>query len=166
MFFDGWHGIILVFTMATLGYLALLVMLRLSRKRSLAKMNVFDFVYVVVVGELLAITIMDERIPLVNGLAAVAALILLQVLVSWLTTRSNRVERVINGEPSLELRSGRFLHDAMQAQRITERRILAAVRADGLSDLEPVEAVAPSRATRVRPMLQTARTVLATRWIP
>jgi hypothetical protein len=51
------------------------------------------------------------------------------------------VEHWINGEPSLVLRDGRFLHEEMKAQRITENEILSAVREEGLADLTQVDAV-------------------------
>ncbi len=140
-FFDGWHGPLRVIVLATLGYGALLIMLRASRKRSLSKMNVFDFVYIVVMGELVAIMIMDERVSLLEGLAGVGVLIGLQVFISWLTTKSKSVEHWINGEPSLLLHRGRFLHGEMKTQRITENEILSAVREEGLADLDQVEAV-------------------------
>ena len=68
MFFDGWHGIVRVLVLGVIGYVALIAMLRVSRKRSLSKMNVFDFVYIVVMGELLAITIFDDRVALAEGM--------------------------------------------------------------------------------------------------
>ena len=140
-FFDGWPGVVRVLVLGAAGYAALVVMLRLSRSRTLAQMNVFDFVYVVVMGEILAITIMDDRIPLANGLAGLVLLIGLQALLSWLTTRSHRVEQFVNGEPRLLFRRGQFLRDAMRTQRVTEDEVLAAVREEGVADLDEVEAV-------------------------
>jgi uncharacterized membrane protein YcaP (DUF421 family) len=141
MFFNGWHGIVRVLLLGTLAYVMLITTLRLSRKRSLAQMNVFDFVYVVVIGELVAITILDERVAFAQGMLAIGLLIGLQVLISWLTTRSPTIEHVINGEPTMLMRRGRFLHEQMHAQRITESEVLAAVRLEGVADLEEVEAV-------------------------
>jgi uncharacterized membrane protein YcaP (DUF421 family) len=141
MFFDGWPGIVRVLVLGTLGYAALIVMLRLSRKRTLAQMNAFDFVYIVVMGELLAITIMDDHVSLSRGLVALALLIGLQALISWLTTRSPHIERLINGEPTLLFHRGRFLRDAMRAQRVTEDEILSAAREEGVADMGEVEAV-------------------------
>ena len=130
-----------VLVLGALGYAALVVMLRVSRARTLAQMNVFDFVYVVIMGEILAITIMDDRVSLANGVTALALLIGLQALISWLTTRSHRIERVVNGEPALVFHHGQFLRDAMGAQRVTEDEVLAAMREEGVADLAVVEAV-------------------------
>jgi len=141
MFFSGWHAIVEVLVLGVLGYGALIFMLRMARKRTLAQMNVFDFVFVVMMGEILAMTIMSEEIPLAKGLTALALLIALQGLLSWLTTTSTAVEHVINGEPTLLLHRGRFLHDALRAQRVTEAEVLAAAREEGIADLEEVEAV-------------------------
>ncbi len=141
MFFNDWHDIVRVLVVGTLGYVGLIVMLRVSRKRTLAQMNVFDFVYVVVMGELLATTILDDHVPLAMGLSALALLIALQALISWLTTKSTGVEHVINGPPTLLFHRGRFVKDALQAQRVTESEVLAAVREEGVADLDDVEAV-------------------------
>jgi len=75
MFFDGWHGIVEVLVLGVIGYAALIMMLRAARKRTLAQMKVFDFVFVVMMGEILAMTIMSDEIPLAKGLTALALLI-------------------------------------------------------------------------------------------
>ena len=141
MFFDGWRGIARVLVLGTIGYAVLILILRLSRKRTLAQMNVFDFVSIVVMGELLAISIVSDEIPLTKGLAALALIVALQMIVSWLTTRSKKVEHLLNGEPALLYHRGRFLHDAMRAQRVTESEVLAAARLAGVADLADAEAV-------------------------
>ena len=141
MFFDGWDGVVRSAVLAAAGYVALLVMLRVSRKRTLAQMNAYDFLYVVIVGEMLAITVLDHDVSLAAGLMAIAVLMMIQVFISWLTARSATAERIVNGEPTLLLRHGRFLSEAMQKQRVTEEDVLSAVREEGVADLEQVEAV-------------------------
>ena len=141
MFFDGWHGVARVAVLALTGYAALIVMLRLSSKRTLAEMNVFDFVYVVVVGDLLAIMILDESVSLAEGMLGIVVLISIKVFLGWLTTRSRTAEHLINGEPTLLMHRGRFLQDAMRSQRVTESEIRASVREQGVADLADVEAV-------------------------
>ncbi|MFN2565969.1 MAG: DUF421 domain-containing protein [Gemmatimonadaceae bacterium] len=141
MFTHGWHDVIRVLVLGPIGYFALILMLRVSRKRTLAQMNVFDFVYIVVMGEILATTIVSDHVPLLRGLLALALLIGFQVLLSWLTTRSAAVEHFINGKPTLLFHRGRFLRDSMRAQRVTEEEVLAAVRVEGVADLGEVEAV-------------------------
>ncbi len=141
MFFDGWRSIARVLVVGTIGYAALILILRLSRKRTLAHMNVFDFVCIVVVGELLAISIVSHEVPLAAGLVAVTLIVGLQASLSWLTTRSKGVEHFVNGEPALLYHQGRFLRGSMRKQRVTESEVLAAARLAGMADLADVDAV-------------------------
>jgi len=141
IFFRDWEGLVRVAVLGPVGYFALIVMLRLSRNRTLAQMNIFDFVYVVVIGNLFGTTVLVAEVPLVMGLLAVGLMIGLQVLVSWLTTKSATLEHAFNGEPALLYHRGRFLRETMRTQRVTEEEVLAAARMQGVADLHDVEAV-------------------------
>lgn len=44
MFYDDWSGLVRVVVVGTCAYLALVALLRISGKRTLAKLNAFDFV--------------------------------------------------------------------------------------------------------------------------
>src|SRR5207237_896288 len=118
-----------------------IILLRLSGKRTLTKLNVFDFVFVVALGSTLATTILSEDVTLASGMMACFTLLALQYLISWTTNRSRRVENFINGQPSLLFQEGKFLKPAMRRHRITESEIMAAIRGRGLSELEEVHAV-------------------------
>jgi uncharacterized membrane protein YcaP (DUF421 family) len=139
--FEGWPGVVSAFTLAVLGYASLLFLIRVAGKRTIAKMNVFDFVVVVALGSTVANTALSSNIVLAEGFAAFVALIGLQYLFSILTIRSSWLNHMINGEPSLLLCRGTMLRGAMRKQRVTEEEVLAAVRAASVADLAEVEAV-------------------------
>src|SRR4051812_12836404 len=102
-FFDGWYNIGRTLTLSVLGFLALMIMMRVSGKRTLSKLNVFDFVFVVAVGSLLAATIIEKDVTLVEGTLSLATLIAIQVLLAKLAVYSPTAERIINGAPTLLL---------------------------------------------------------------
>jgi uncharacterized membrane protein YcaP (DUF421 family) len=107
----------------------------------LRKANVFDFVFVVALGSTLATTILSPDVTLADGILALAALIALQILLSWLCVTSHRVDGIINGEPALLLHRGCFLRDVMRRERVTEEEIRAAVRNQGLAIIDDVESI-------------------------
>lgn len=127
--------------LAASGYLILLMMLRFSGKRTLTKMNVFDFVFVVALGSTLAGTVLSHEVSLAEGMSALAALILVQVTLSWIITRSTAIESFINGEPVLMFMRGEFLRRTMKQQRVTEEELRSAVRIAGMRSLDDVEAI-------------------------
>lgn len=141
MFFDGWSGLLRVLAVGIPAYTALVILLRVSGKRTLSKMNAFDFIVTVALGSTLATVLLSESVALAEGILALALLIFLQLLITWLSVRSARVQALVKAEPSLLLHRGRFLRGAMRTQRVTEEEIRAALRTQGTGDLSSVEAV-------------------------
>lgn len=141
MFFDTWTGLGRVLIVGTLAYAALVLLLRLSGKRTLTKLNAFDLVVTVALGSTLATVLLSKSVALVEGVLALALLIILQFVITWLSVRSSRFKRLIKAEPTLLLSRGEFLHSALRQQRITEDEILAALRSQGVTEVEHVGAV-------------------------
>lgn len=141
MLFDNWAGLVRVLVVGTAGYLALILILRISGKRTLTKLNAFDFVVTVALGSTLASVILSKSVALAEGVLALALLVLLQFLIAWLSVRSQRFEGLIKAEPVLLVRKGAFLDAALRRERITREEVLAAVRAQGSADIARVSAV-------------------------
>lgn len=141
MLFDNWAGLVRVLVVGTAGYLALILILRISGKRTLSKLNAFDFIVTVALGSTLASVILTKSVALAEGVLALALLVLLQFVIAWLSVRSQRFEGLIKAEPSLLVRNGVFLDAALRRERITREEVLAAVRAQGSADIAGVSAV-------------------------
>lgn len=141
MFFDSWSDMLRVVVLATLGYLALVLLLRVSGKRTLAKMNAFDLVVTVAIGSTLASVILSRDVALAEGVLAFAMLFLLQFVITWLSVRSSTVNRLVKAEPTMLFFRGEFLQGALQQQRVTESEILQAMRSQGVASPAQVEAV-------------------------
>jgi uncharacterized membrane protein YcaP (DUF421 family) len=140
MFFDGWSGLVRVLVVGTCAYVALLTLLRVSGKRTLAKLNAFDFVVTVALGSTLATVLLSSSVALVEGVTALVLLVALQYAVAWASVRSRRVERLVKSSPTLLYRDG-FLDDAMRRERVTVDEVKQAARGQGHTDLDSVGAV-------------------------
>lgn len=139
--FSGWSTLARTFVIAVLAYPAMLVLLRLSGQRTLSKMNSFDFVVTIALGSTLASVILTGSVALAQGLLAFLLLIGMQYGLAWLTSRSARLERLVNGEPVLLFHRGAFLEAAMRRARVSHDEVRATLRAYGHAALEDVEAV-------------------------
>lgn len=122
-------------------YAALVAILRVSGKRTLSKLNAFDFVVTVALGSTLATILLSRDVALAEGVAAMALLVALQWLITWSSSRSRVVSRLIKSEPRLLLLRGRLLTDALRRERVLVEEVLAAVRSQGFSSLDEVGAV-------------------------
>lgn len=141
MFFDNWFGLLRVVVVGTLAYTALVLALRISGKRTLAKLNAFDLIVTVALGSTLATVLLSKSVALAEGLLAFVLLISLQYVVAWLSVRSSRFSDMVKSEPTLLLHRGRFLEGAMRSQRVTRAEVLSALRSAGVSDPSEVAAV-------------------------
>lgn len=141
MFFSSWQGLLRVVVVGTLAYVALVVMLRVSGKRTLAKMNAFDLVVTVALGSTLATVLLSRDVALAEGVLAFATLIALQFAVAWMSVRSRRVRELVKSEPALLFFEGRYLDETLLRERVAREEVLAAVRAAGIASLDDVAAV-------------------------
>lgn len=141
MLFDSWADLGRVAAVGTLAYAALVLLLRISGKRTLTKLNAFDLVVTVALGSTLATVLLSKEVSLAEGVLALALLIALQFGITWLSVRSPRFQSFIKAEPRLLLHRGQFVEAAMRAERITREEVLAAMRANGAADVADVAAV-------------------------
>ncbi|MBI1296270.1 DUF421 domain-containing protein [bacterium] len=141
MFFDNWQGLFRTLVVGILAYFALVLILRISGKRTLSKMNAFDFVVTVALGSTLATILLSKDTALAEGILALVLLVGLQFVITWLSVRSNTVSYLVKSEPRLLLHNGEFLHNAMRAERVNEYEVLQAMRSQGISELDRVTSV-------------------------
>ncbi len=135
VFFDGWAGIARVIVVGTAAYVALVIMLRASGKRTLSKMNAFDLVVTVALGSTLATVLLNRDVPLADGLAALGLLIALQFAITWLSVRSETMRRIVKSDPTSLAENGRPMDAAMHGQRVTRDELDAALREQGAADV-------------------------------
>lgn len=106
MFYDGWPDLVRILIVGSLSYAGLVAFLRVSGKRTLAKMNAFDLVVTVALGSTFATVLLNKDVTLAEGLLAFVLLCTLQYGVAYLSVRSSRFRDVIKSEPALLLRRG------------------------------------------------------------
>ncbi|WP_299707803.1 DUF421 domain-containing protein [uncultured Pontibacter sp.] len=138
-FFDNWDSIFRTFTITILAYIAIVLLLRSSGKRTLSKMNAFDFIVTVALGSALAAVSLNKSVPLADGVLAFFLLIFLQYAITWLSVRVKQVKRIITSQPTLLLYKGEVLQDILKRERITIEEINSAARSKGQEDLSKID---------------------------
>lgn len=141
MFFDDWSSLLRITLTTVLSYVGLIAFLRISGKRTLSQLNVFDFVVTVAFGSTLATTILSKDTAAAEGLVALAMLILLQFVVAVLAVHFTWFERLVKSAPRFLYRDGGYIESAMRKERIRKEEILQAARSRGMASMEQVRAV-------------------------
>ena len=141
IFYNRWEDLARTLMIGVLAYVFLVGCLRWSGKRTLSKMNAFDFIVTISLGSVLASILLSKSVSLSEGMLALSLLVGLQFVVTWTSVRFRWVRRFVTGEPLLLLDQGEFLPAALQRARVTENEVRAAIRAAGIGHLDRVAAV-------------------------
>jgi uncharacterized membrane protein YcaP (DUF421 family) len=141
VWFDSWADLGRILAVGASAYVTLVVVLRLSGKRTLAKLNAFDLVVTVALGSTLATILLSGDVSWSEGALALGLLALLQFAVAAVTARRPALRTVTTARPTLLLRDGAALPAALREQRMTMDEVRQAVRASGSGDLSAIAAV-------------------------
>src|SRR3954469_20572838 len=111
-------------------YSFLLVLVRLSGKRALAEVTVFDFILLLVISEATQQAMTGNDFSVTNGVILVTTLVMLDRISDWVSSRSDRADRVLNDLPLLLVDDGQVLQDRLKWSQVQEHDIMESARKD------------------------------------
>lgn len=139
--FSSWDTLFRIVLFTICGYFALVIILRTTGQRTLAKLNAFDFIITIAIGSTLASFILSSNTTIIDGITALGSLVGLQLLVSFLTVRSDFIKKAVKNEPELLYYKGDYLKDNMKKVRIVREEIEQSIRGQGFLSDKNVDAV-------------------------
>ena len=141
IFFDNIDKLGRIVLTTVMVYVLVILVTKVSGKRSTSQLNNFDWIVTVMIGSLGASTILLKDIPFVEGVSSILVLYLLQFLVTKYASISPQFSSFILSEPRIVFYQGQFLPDAMRAERLTRQEIECAMRSEGVNSFDDVEAI-------------------------
>lgn len=124
---------------ATIVYSFVLLLFRVSGKRTLAEVTPFDLVIALIISEAIQQALIDTDNSLTNALLVVTTLIALDMTLLYGTFRFKRLDRIINGVPVVVVQDGELLRERMRKERLLEDDIRTAAREQGLERLDQIK---------------------------
>ena len=112
----------------TVVYACLMVMVRVSGKRTVGQFTPFDLVVVMLLAEAVTESLTGGDQSLVGGLIAAATLIALNLITALVSSRSRRVDTLLEGAPTLVGRDGKVYKDVLKRERVPEADLEQALR--------------------------------------
>lgn len=132
---------IVLFFSALISYCVIFLVIRLSGKRTLSKMNAFDFIITVTMGAVFGSTLLNYQTKLVQGIYVIALLLLFQFTTSLLSSHFSLMESFLRAQPSLLYYKGMYKDRNLKKERISRAEVVQVVREHGIGKMEDVEAV-------------------------
>lgn len=141
MFISNFETMLKIIFMSVLFYFALIIILRISGKRTLSDINAFDFLVTVTIGSIGATTILSKDTAFFDGVVGIVTLILLQYIISKLDTKFDFIGEKLIPTPTLLFYNGEYIKENMEKMRVTKANILQKVRLKSGTVIENVSAV-------------------------
>ncbi len=120
-------------------YFAVICAVRLMGKRQLGEMDPTELVVTILVSDLAAVPMQDLGIPLFFGLVPIAALVVLEVLLSVLSLKSRFFRRLLNGQPAIIIRKGQLDLPKLRQLRLTTEDLVVALRKQNVASVSDVK---------------------------
>ena len=106
-------------------YLFMLLVFRISGKRSLSQITTFDLILLLVISEAAQQALVGNDFSITNAFVVIATLIALDTAFSWIESRSPAFSRAVEGLPVVIVENGKLLEDRAKQEGLTLAEILA-----------------------------------------
>ena len=139
-----WNGvepIIRILVVGVSAYLAIVLILRVSGKRTLASMSAFDFVIAVAVGAVFGRTLTAKDLSISEALTAFILLAVLQFIFAYFEGKSSTFKRIFSTSPTLLFYDGKFIEKNLHKERLDKSKVISAARKKGFGSMDDVAAV-------------------------
>jgi uncharacterized membrane protein YcaP (DUF421 family) len=125
---------------ATAIYLFLLLVLRMSGKRTLAQVTTFDFVLLLIIGEATQQGLIGDDFSVTKASLLIVSLVGIDIGISLLQERWPRLGVFVEGSPLILLSDGQPLSERMKKARVDEHDIMESARTKhGLERLDQIK---------------------------
>jgi uncharacterized membrane protein YcaP (DUF421 family) len=115
-----------------------LLAFRVSGKRQVGQLTPFDLVVLLILSNVVQNALIGRDDSLTGGLIGAATILALNYAMVEIAYRSRRARRLLEAHPTLLVHNGRLLHDNLRRERITFEDLQAALRRNGVLDVEQV----------------------------
>lgn len=129
---------LIVFIRTILLYLIVLFVIRIMGKAELSKMSPFQLIVIFMIAELASIPIESPEVSLITGVTAIFTLLFIQVFISFISIKSEKIKNFFNGKPSVLISKGQINHKELKSLRITINDLMEQLRLGNAASLSDV----------------------------
>src|SRR5436190_11632798 len=119
-------------------YFFIVLVTRIVGRRELSSLSALDLILLIVLGDAVQQGLTQDDYSVTGAMIAVATIATVQVLSSYVTFRSKRARRVLEGQPIVIIRDGRLLEDNIRRDRMTADGIAEEMRLQQIASFSEV----------------------------
>jgi uncharacterized membrane protein YcaP (DUF421 family) len=120
-------------------YFVIISALRLMGKKQLAELQPSELVTTILISNIATVSIEDLSLPMISGIIPIMLLVCMDVIMSMITLKSEKVRKIVAGSPQVIISGGNINQSQMRELRYTIDDLLEAMRESSIFDLSQVQ---------------------------
>ncbi len=120
-------------------YIILVLVIRLTGKRQIGELEISELVSTVLISEIAASPVSNQEIPITFAILPILLIVSLEVIISYLATRSNIMKKIFIGFPSVLIKRGKLQIKELSKARMSLEELLCELRVSGITTIEDVD---------------------------
>ena len=120
-------------------YLVVLIGLRLTGKREIGQMTIFDLVMLLLIANAVQNAMVGPDVSLTGGILAAAVLLVMNYMIARMRLYFPVVRRLVEGAPTLLVLHGKILTRNLSREGLDKDMLETALREHGIADINEVE---------------------------
>ena len=128
-----------IFIRTIIIYMILLAVMRLSGKRQIGEIQTSELVTTFLLSDIASYPLTDPAIPLLNAIIPIFTIIPLEIIFSFLTTKSARLKKILDGNPSFIVMHGKIQKQEMSRARLSMEDLLCEMRLKNIASVSDVD---------------------------
>ena len=135
---EKWMFIFEVALRTLIMFIFILSSLRLLGKRGIKQLSVFELGVIIALGSAAGDPMFYKDVGLVFGMLVLAVVVILYRLLTYLTEKSEKLEKIVEGSASYIIKNGAFIMSEMKKEPISYQEFFAELRMNNVSHLGQV----------------------------
>ncbi|MFC5602521.1 DUF421 domain-containing protein [Sporosarcina koreensis] len=123
---------------AIIGFFFLLFAMKLMGERSISQLRLIDFTIALIIGNILAHPLSDEKLGMKGSLISTAVLIFLYISSVYATLKWGNLRKMMEPSPYPLIKNGELIYPNLKKARITIDHLLSELRKEKIEDIQKV----------------------------
>ena len=123
---------------AVIAFFFLLIIAKFMGQRAISQLRLLDFVIALVLGNIIAHPLSDERLGMKGSMTTTVVLVVLYTSGLVISLKSSRIEKFLNPAPLELIRDGEINYNGLKKARISINQLLSELRKEQVADVKKV----------------------------
>ena len=120
-------------------YVYIMLCYRLMGKKEVGKLGIIDLIVSVLIAELAAMSIESDETSILVSLVPIAVLVVIQISLSYISLKSVKVRKLIDGSPKIIINKGKVDFKEMSKLRYSLDDLISQLREQSIKNIEEVK---------------------------